>query len=104
MAMPGLCFLLWGLNILAVEVAGVVLLALMTRLLPAKMAVTAEAVMEALELPCRPMQQMVLTGSEAVAEEVLDLEILFVPASISPAAKVARAAMDMWRFTVGGDF
>ena len=99
MAMPGLCFLLWGLNILAVEVAGVVLLALMTRLLPAKMAVTAEEVKVALELPCRPMQQMVLTGPEVVAEEVLDRGILSAPARISPAAEVAKAAMDMWRFT-----
>ena len=99
MAMPGLCFLLWGLNILAVEVAGVVLLALMTRLLPAKMAVTAEEVKVALELPCRPMQQMVLMEPAAVAEEVLDRGILSAPASISPAAKVARVAMDMWRFT-----
>ena len=62
------------------------------------------AVLEVRELPARPMQQMVLMEPAAVAEEVLERDGLSAPARISPAAKVARAAMDMWRFTVGGDF
>lgn len=99
MARTGLFFLLLDLNLSVVEVAGVVLLALMTRPIPAEMAVTAEEVTVALELPCRPMQQMVLTGPEVVAEEVLGRGILSAPARISPAAEVAKAAMDMWRFT-----
>jgi hypothetical protein len=99
MARTGLFFLLLDLNLSVVEVAGVVLLALMTRLLPAEMAVTVEPVMVVLELPCRPVQQMVLMEPAAVAEEVLDRGILSAPASISQAAKVARVAMDMWRFT-----
>ncbi len=99
MARTGLFFLLLDLNLSVVEVAGVVLLALMTRLLPAEMAVTVEPVMVVLELPCRPEQQMVLMEPAAVAEEVLDRGILSAPASISQAAKVARVAMDMWRFT-----
>ena len=62
------------------------------------------AVLEVRELPARPMQQMVLMEPAAVAEEVLERGILSAPASISQAAKVARVAMDMWRFTVRGDF
>lgn len=104
MARTGLFFLLLDLNLSVVEVAGVVLLALMTRPIPAEMAVTAEEVTVALELPCRPMQQMVLMEPAAVEEEVLDRGILSAPARISPAAEVARVAMDMWRFTVGSDF
>ena len=95
----GRYFLLLGLNLSVVEVAEAAVLVLMIRPIPAGMVVTAEEVKVALELPCRPMQQMVLMEPAAVAEEVLEREILCAPARISSAAKVAKAAMDMWRFT-----
>lgn len=56
MAMPGLFFLLLGLNLSVAEVAEVAILVLMIRPLLAEMAVTAELVMVALELPARAMQ------------------------------------------------
>lgn len=56
MAMPGLLFLLLGLNLSVAEVAEGAILVLMIRQLPAEMAVTVEPVMVALELPARAMQ------------------------------------------------
>lgn len=56
MATTDLSFLFWVLNLSEVAAAGVVAKILMTRLIPVEMAVTAEAVMVALELPARAMQ------------------------------------------------
>ena len=104
MAMPGLLFLLLGLNLSVAEVAEGAILVLMIRQLPAEMAVTVEPVMEVRELPARPMQQMVLMEPAAVAEEVLERDGLSAPARINPAVMAVKVAMDMWRFTVGSDF
>lgn len=57
------------------------------------------AVLEVRELPARPMQQMVLMEPAAVAEEVLERDLLSAPARISPAVMAVKVAMDMWRFT-----
>ena len=86
MAMPGLLFLLLGLNLSVAEVAEAAIVVLMNPKLRTEKAVTLEPVMVALELPARARQYWVKPVPAVGAVELEERDGLVVPASISPAA------------------